>query len=107
MKAPISLGVLLEACNGVRRTAGQEPAAPGWERRQRDGTPTAPATPGKYRQLPADCWNKLQTVTGEKRNEQNWIVSQRQEKRSKPLRSASSFTRAVGVVGARGVPARC
>jgi len=58
------------------------------------GTPGTPTTLGTYRQLQTACWTKFQKVTGEKRNEQNWVVSQRQEKTSKTLRGASSFTRA-------------
>jgi hypothetical protein len=54
---------------------------------------------GSHRHLPAGCWTKLQKVTGQKRNDQNWVASQRQQRRSKPLRGASSLIRAVGVPG--------
>jgi hypothetical protein len=67
VKPLITIAVLFEVCNG----SGEAPASP--------GTPT---TLGTYRQLLAGCWTKLQKLIGEKRNEQNGVVSQRQEKRA-------------------------
>jgi len=68
VKPLITIAVLFEVCNGVKK--------------RRAGTPTAPGTLGTYRQLLAGCWTALQKVIGEKRSEQNGVVSQGQEKRA-------------------------